>query len=129
MGNEIFDWGRAIIIGGRWHKNLVGTISEGYKSRGAPMVNIKDFILASKNLGGGGTCPQFLHTSRSWPLCRKFRVPIKPCVLSKIPIHFQFNWVALFWYLWRSTYEFLCIYYFNHTIDNVSTLSIVWMYD
>ena len=57
MGNEIFDWGRAIIIGGRWHKNLVGTISEGYKSRGAPMVNIKDFILASKNLGGGARAP------------------------------------------------------------------------
>ena len=31
-------------MGGRWHKNLGGTISECYKSGGAPMVKIKDFL-------------------------------------------------------------------------------------
>ena len=30
------------------------------------MVKIKDFTLASKNLGGGGTCPRALQNSRPW---------------------------------------------------------------
>ena len=42
---------RHINLGGG-NKNLGGTISESYKSGEAPMVKIKDFPLASKNLGG-----------------------------------------------------------------------------
>ena len=53
-------------MGGRWHKNRGGghnknqgggTISECYKSGGTPMVKIKDFTLASKNLGGCARAP------------------------------------------------------------------------
>ena len=41
----------AILIGGKRHKNLGGTISKGNKSEGAPMVKIKDFTLALKIWG------------------------------------------------------------------------------
>ena len=64
---DILDpWARGgIKIWGGANKNLGGRISECYKSGGAPMVKIKDFTLASKNLGGG-TCspPRALYTSR-----------------------------------------------------------------
>ena len=53
-------------MGGRWHKNQGGKIRIGgrgtkrecYKSGEAPMVKIKDFTLASKNLGSGACVPE-----------------------------------------------------------------------
>ena len=58
-------------MGARWLWKLGGhinkTVKAQYKSVGAPLVKIKDFTLASQNLGGG-TCPppRALHTGRPW---------------------------------------------------------------
>ena len=49
---DIKIWGDTIKIGG-----VGGTMSEWYKFGGAPKVKIKDFTLASKNLGGGARAP------------------------------------------------------------------------
>ena len=40
QARALLDYGT---VGGSWHKRGGGTISEGYKSGGAPMVKIKDF--------------------------------------------------------------------------------------
>ena len=48
-------------MGARWLWKLGGHINKTgraqYKSGGAPMVKIKDFTLASQNLGGGHVPP------------------------------------------------------------------------
>ena len=45
-------------MGARWLWKLGGTLIRAqYKSGGAPMVKIKNFTLASQNLGGGHLPP------------------------------------------------------------------------
>ena len=53
-----------------------------YKSGGAPMVKIKDFTLASKNLGEGARAPRALHISRPCSRCSIYKYCVKSTVIS-----------------------------------------------